>query len=194
VLVQPYDPRWPARFESLRDRLMTIAGAHIVRIEHVGSTAVPGLAAKPTIDIDVVIAAVRWHAVRAAFEDAGYRHVGDQDVPGREVFKPRDPCAAPASWPKHHLYVCVDGTSELRRHVAFRDYLRRHPTELQRLAARKWEIARAPGMDKERYQEEKSPLVLEMIECALTEAGEPSHSEADGATGPTEANSEMPNK
>ena len=170
MLVHPYDGRWPAQFELLRDRLETIAGGHLLRIEHVGSTSVPGLAAKPTIDIDVVIEASRWPVVRAALESAGYRHIGDQDVAGREVFKPRDTDAAPASWPKHHLYVCADDAAELHRHIAFRDYLRRHPHEVQRLAARKWVLARTPGMDKERYQAEKSPLVLELIARALDEA------------------------
>ena len=168
---------------------MSIAGPHILRIEHVGSTSVPGLAAKPTIDIDVVIEAPHWADVRAAFEAAGYRHAGDQDVPGREVFKPRAPTAPPASWPKHHLYVCAEDAAELRRHTAFRDYLRRHPAERDRLAAHKWELAGTPGMDKQRYQEEKSPLVLEMLARAIAEAGAPPQMEAGGTAEPNRSDS-----
>jgi GrpB-like predicted nucleotidyltransferase (UPF0157 family) len=161
-IVLPYDPAWPERFRELRDRVQNIAGEHLLQVEHVGSTAVPGMAAKPCIDIDLVIEAQEWPALRCALEAGGYRHCGDQGIAGREVFKPGNDEVA--RWHRHHLYVCAADAAELRRHLAFRDYLRAHPEEAQRLSTFKKANA---GLGKEEYQEAKSPLVEAMLRRAL---------------------------
>jgi len=160
--VLPYDPAWPERFRELRDRVQRIAGEHLLRIEHVGSTAVPGMAAKPCIDMDIVIEPHAWPALRSALEAGGYRHGGDQGIRGREVFKPGNDEVA--GWHRHHLYACAEGAEELRRHLAFRDYLRGNPDEAQRLSTFKNENA---GLGKEEYQESKTPLVEAILARAL---------------------------
>jgi GrpB-like predicted nucleotidyltransferase (UPF0157 family) len=122
VLIVAYDPSWPATFQQLRDRLAATLGPLAVAIEHVGSTAVPGLAAKPIIDLDVIIAdradRADLPAVIERLRSLGYLHEGDLGVPGREAF------TTPSGATAHHLYVCAVGTPALDHHLAFRDALR----------------------------------------------------------------------
>src|SRR3974390_1457583 len=116
VIIVKYDPGWPSLFEELRAPVLAALGDLVVTVEHVGSTAVPGLAAKPIIDMDVVVPTVSEipeAIVRLAA--LGYIHRGDLGIPGREAF------TAPADKPRHHLYVCSPDSSELRRHLSFRD-------------------------------------------------------------------------
>lgn len=108
VAFVPYDLSWPGLFEGFRSRLAEGLGDVALAIEHVGSTAVPGLAAKPMIDIDVVIPAAGQLGVAVErLEAMGYRHRGDQGVPGRETF------ARPPESSAHHPYVCVAGSEAL---------------------------------------------------------------------------------
>src|SRR5262245_51865013 len=95
-----------------------------VTIEHVGSTAVPGLAAKPIIDMDVVIRSRSdLPAVITRLATLGYQHQGDLGIPDREAFRP------PPGLPPHHLYVCLAGCAALRNHITLRDHLRSHPAD-----------------------------------------------------------------
>lgn len=126
-MVTAYDPRWPALFEALRDRAdAALTGvAHVT--EHVGSTAVPGLDAKPIIDLDVVVpdkAAAR--AAVKALADAGWQHEGDLGITGREAFQPHGDAVY------HHLYVVVAGSRPHRDHIDLRDFLRTHPAHAAR--------------------------------------------------------------
>src|SRR5512145_273306 len=112
VVIVDYDPSWPDVFEDLRARLLRALGDLVMAIEHVGSTAVPGLAAKPIIDIDVVIPSVSdLPAAIQRLAEIGYAHRGDLGVPGREAF------SQPADLPRHHLYVCTIRSVELLRHL-----------------------------------------------------------------------------
>jgi GrpB-like predicted nucleotidyltransferase (UPF0157 family) len=124
VVVVDYHPQWPELFQALRRRIAGALGDVAAAIEHVGSTAVPGLAAKPIIDIEVLLASA--DALPAAIERLarlGYTHKGNKGVPERDAF------LSAANEPPHHLYVCPPSSQEFRRHVAFRDYLRAHPKE-----------------------------------------------------------------
>ncbi len=159
VIIVDYDPAWPARFEEVRRQLARALGDVALRIEHVGSTSVPGLAAKPILDIDVVIESAQQLAVAVARLAAlGYEHQGDRGVVGREAFRPRE-ATSPRTWPPHHLYVCARDSSELRRHLAFRDWLRGHVEDRRRYAALKRELARRYRDDRDAYSEAKSDFV-----------------------------------
>ena len=122
VVVVPFDPEWPIVFEVLGMVYARVLRGHVVAIEHVGSTAVTGLAAKPIIDIDVVIQSRdALTEVVSRLASVGYRHQGDLGVAGREAFSrngaqdvPRDGTAR--RWPDHNLYVCAADCRELRRH------------------------------------------------------------------------------
>jgi GrpB-like predicted nucleotidyltransferase (UPF0157 family) len=119
IVIREYDPAWQKLFEVLRERLLDVLGGLTVAVEHVGSTAVPGLAAKPVVEIDTVVPSAEDVPLAVErLERAGYRHEGDLGIPGREAFEP------PVDAPWHHLYVVTAGSEELRRHLAFRDYLR----------------------------------------------------------------------
>ena len=121
IEVVAYNPRWPAIFEEIRARITSAMGDLALAIEHVGSTAVPGLAAKPIIDIDVVI---RSHddllETIKRLATIGYVHHGElrNGPPGCEAFH------RPPDAPIHHLFVCPRDNEQLRKHLAFRDYLR----------------------------------------------------------------------
>ena len=115
IVISEYDPRWPALFCELRDALPAGLRMCARSIEHVGSTAVPGLAAKPIIDIDVVVADEADVAEAIAMlAAAGYPHKGDAGVPGREAFD------QPPHLPEHHLYLCVEGAGPLVAHLRLR--------------------------------------------------------------------------
>jgi len=158
VVVVDYDPGWPATFGRLRDRLAGALGRLAVAIEHVGSTAVPGLAAKPIIDLDVVIAdRADLPAVIRRLQDLGYHHQGDLGVPGREAF------ATPAGAPAHHLYVCAVGTPALDRHLAFRDALRADPGVADAYGELKRALAARLGHDRSAYTDAKSAFVERVL-------------------------------
>lgn len=156
VIVLPYDAAWAQDFISIRNELADALGDLALRIEHVGSTSVPGLSAKPIIDIDVVI---RDYAVfdgaAAALQRIGYRHEGNLGIAGREAFG----YEGKAHLREHHLYVCPADSPELKRHTAFRDYLRSHPEAVRRYSRIKEEGARLYPNDIDKYIEHKSPVI-----------------------------------
>ena len=159
VVVQPYDETWKADFAAIRDELNAVLSDLALRIEHVGSTSVEGLSAKPVIDIDVVIQDRTYlPAVISALRTIGYTHEGDLGIPGREAFK----YSGKEHLRKHHLYVCSQDSEELKRHVAFRDHLRSNPDAAAEYSRIKEEGAQLYPWDIDKYIEHKSPFV-EMI-------------------------------
>ena len=163
IVLREYDPAWPRLFEGLRGRVLDALGEELaVAVEHVGSTAVPGLAAKPVVDIDAVVPSAEDVPLAVErLERAGYRHEGDLGIQGREAFWP------PADAPWHHLYVLPAGAEELRRHLAFRDYLRAHPEEACTYAALKRESARRFGGDRWAYTDAKGEFGEHILSRAI---------------------------
>jgi GrpB-like predicted nucleotidyltransferase (UPF0157 family) len=154
VVIADYDPSWPARFAELRNRLGAALGPLAVDIEHVGSTAVPGLAAKPIIDLDIVIATRDdLPAVIERLRPLGYDHEGDLGVPGREAF------TSPPGRPPHHLYVCPAGSPALARHLAVRDLLRADPEAAGAYATLKRSLAARFRHDRVAYTDAKSAFL-----------------------------------
>ena len=96
------------------------------RIHHVGSTAIPDMPAKDVIDVDIECPQGSMGRVVLRLSEAGYEHLGDRGIPTREAFRPQEGSGA-LLLPTHHLYACESGSAELRRHLAFRDYLASHP-------------------------------------------------------------------
>ena len=156
VVVLPYDQRWTQDFENIASEIWEALGELALNIEHVGSTSVPGLSAKPIIDIDVVIRDYSlFDAVVRALEGIGYRHEGDLGIPGREAFD----YDGKAHLRKHHLYVCPRDSAELKRHIAFRDYLRSHPDAAREYSRIKEEGAALHPHDIDGYIAHKSPFI-----------------------------------
>lgn len=156
VIVLPYDEQWKQDFLKIKDELTKALGQRIIGIEHVGSTSVQGLSAKPVIDIDIAIKDYTvLEEVISALREIGYQHEGNLGIVGREAFT----YDAKDHLKKHHLYVCPEDSPELKRHVAFRDYLRTHPDAVREYSLIKEEGAKLYPYDIERYIEYKSPLI-----------------------------------
>ena len=156
VVVLPYDEQWKQDFLMIKDELTSALGQLAIRIEHIGSTSVAGLSAKPIIDIDVVIKDYTvFEDVVSALGEIGYQHSGDLGIVGREAFN----YEGKDHLRKHHLYVCPADSPELKRHIAFRDYLRTHPEAVREYSRIKEEGAKQYPYDIERYIEHKSPFI-----------------------------------
>lgn len=156
VIVEKYDAAWAQDFRQIEQELKEALGDLALRIEHVGSTSVKGLSAKPIIDLDIVIPDYsRFDAVVAALETIGYIHEGDLGIPGREAFK----YSEKEHLRRHHLYVCTETSEELKRHLAFRDYLRSHPEAVREYSRVKEEGAALYPEDIDKYIEYKSPCI-----------------------------------
>jgi GrpB-like predicted nucleotidyltransferase (UPF0157 family) len=167
--IVPYDPSWPAAFAAERERLSQALGALAIRIDHHGSTAVPGLDAKPVIDIQVSVRSlVPLERYRTPLEQVGYAHLAHADDAFAPFFH------RPSSWPHtHHVHVVQAGGEEERRTLAFRDYLRSHAAVAAEYAALKRRLARAHSgagpESREAYAEAKSEFVSRITERAIGE-------------------------
>ena len=160
VVVVPYDPSWAEQFNAVRNSLLAaLKGVPVRSIEHVGSTSVPGLAAKPRLDIDVVVAGDAVPAARAALEAAGYTWLGDLGITDRHAFR------APDQAPPRNVYVVVDGCLALRNHLAVRDLLRRDARLRDDYGRHKLGLAARDYDDVDQYVLDKS-LVLQRILAA----------------------------
>ena len=156
IVVQPYTREWEQGFLDIRNEIQDALGELALRIEHVGSTAVPGLSAKPIIDIDVVIKDDSvFGAVVSKLRAIGYMHEGDLGIAGREAFA----YEGKEHLQMHHLYVCPSDSAELKRHLAFRDYLRSHPDAVSEYSRIKEEGAKLYPDDVDKYIEHKSPFI-----------------------------------
>ena len=156
VVVLPYDEQWKHDFFQIKAELTIALGQLAIEIEHVGSTSVQGLSAKPTIDIDVIIKDYsELENAISALGKIGYQHEGNLGIAGREAFK----YEGKEHLRKHHLYVCPEDSQELRRHIAFRDYLKTHPDAVREYSRIKAEGAELYPDDIERYIEHKSPFI-----------------------------------
>jgi GrpB-like predicted nucleotidyltransferase (UPF0157 family) len=163
TLVEKYNPAWPQWFEDIKKHLGNGIADASIRIEHVGSTAIPGMIAKPIIDIIIVIEPERWEEIKALLEERGYYYRGNQGIKEREVFRLIDETILPA----HHLYVCPKNSFELRKETAFRDYMKTHKRDRERLNALKWSLAEKFNNDRQLYIDGKDTMVRGITEKAL---------------------------
>lgn len=165
VIVKDYDLHWPEQFEAIKKAISEALGDIALAVEHVGSTSVPGLAAKPIIDIDVVIdSSEELEQAVNCLEKAGYIHEGDLGIPGREAFR----YEGKAYFQTHHLYVCPKDSRELHRHLVFRDYLRSHPEAAAEYGKVKREGAQKYPEDIDSYLEFKAACIAKLYrECGL---------------------------
>ena len=165
VIVLPYDAAWESAFEAIRAEIQTTLGDLMLGIEHVGSTSVKGMSAKPCIDIDVVIRDYSvFDAVVQKLDAIGYIHEGDLGIKDREAFKYTDKLHLML----HHLYVCPQDSEELRRHITFRDFLRRTPGAVRKYSLVKEKAAALFPDEIEQYIAFKAPCIEELYkECGL---------------------------
>ena len=170
VMVLSYDAAWKNAFEAIRSESADALGALAIGIEHVGSTSVEGLSAKPCIDLDVVIRdRADLDAVVGRLGAIGYFHEGNLGIPGREAFGYTDK----PHLMKHHLYVCSADSEELRRHLVFRDFLRSHPEAAAEYGEVKMRAAELFPNDIDGYIAYKSPCIEKWYRvCGLADSHE----------------------
>ncbi len=165
VVVLPYDRTWKFAFEEIKREIEGAIGDFIIGIEHVGSTSVEGMSAKPCIDIDVIIKNYSvFTAVVNGLKAIGYIHEGDLGIEDREAFK----YSGKEHLQLHHLYVCPKYSEELHRHITFRDFLRSNPEAVKKYSLIKEKAAELFPNDIDGYIEYKSPCIEELYKkCGL---------------------------
>jgi GrpB-like predicted nucleotidyltransferase (UPF0157 family) len=173
MLIQEYKESWVDDFSEIKKILQGTLQNLNISIEHVGSTAVPQLAAKPIIDIDIVYDAhTKFEDIRKGLELIGYCHNGNQGILHREVFKRTKTEDVKSVLDKivHHLYVCPTDSEAFQRHILFRDYLRTNDTARVEYQNLKYIVANAANQDKKKYAELKEIMANDfinlIIECA----------------------------
>jgi GrpB-like predicted nucleotidyltransferase (UPF0157 family) len=169
IKIVPYDSGWAARFVAEAACIREAMGSLALRIDHVGSTSVPGLAAKPVVDIQVSVASLGTLGMYAdPLAKLGYSHIpldpGDSVYPFFQK---------PATWPStYHIHLCVLGSEQENRHLAFRDYLRSHPAVAAEYVEIKRSLAAAHDdatlESRERYSLSKTQFVNSVLEQALS--------------------------
>ena len=165
VVVVPYEQRWISAFEGIKNEIEAEIGDLILGIEHIGSTSVKGMSAKPCIDMDVIIKDYSvFDGVVSKLGAIGYIHEGDLGIKDREAFKYVDK----PHLMMHHLYVCPQYSEELRRHITFRDFLRHNPEAVKEYSSVKEKAAELYPNDIDQYIEYKSPCIEELYKkCGL---------------------------
>lgn len=166
VIIVDYNPRWPALYEEEKGRLLGVIGHKVVAIEHVGSTAVPGLGAKPVIDITIAVRRLAdAEECIELLQSAGYEYVPEfeDSMPERRYFRKGSPGAR-----SHHIHM-VELTSDFwERHLLFRDFLRAHPEVAEKYYDLKKGLATKYGEDREGYTEAKTTFIEGVVARART--------------------------
>ncbi len=168
ITIEEYNSKWKTSFNDLKDVLLTEVAKNIISIEHVGSTSVVGLSAKPIIDIDIIVEDdENLDSVISHLKKFGYIHLGDRGIKGREAFE-RINDKVPFNnknhiWMDHHLYVCKEGNISLLNHLHFRDYLREHPETAKEYGELKRRLANECNDDIDMYVERKTSFIVDVL-------------------------------
>jgi GrpB-like predicted nucleotidyltransferase (UPF0157 family) len=165
IVVVDYDPTWPVRFEQEKAQILAVAGEYIEDIQHVGSTSVPGLAAKPIIDILVAIRDLALvEKTVEPLQSLGYGYFGEFGIPERHFF-PKPP---PSGWSHrtHHIHMVLKNSNQWENQLRFRDYLRTHADARQEYAALKRTLALEFADNREGYTDAKQDFVFATLRKA----------------------------
>lgn len=161
VVLEPFNPGWASDFLKIKSELIeALKAVSYQSIEHVGSTSVPGLVAKPIIDIDIIVARQKVQDAISACKAIGYEYNGEWGVPDRHALR------APSKSPVRNLYVCVEGCFALRNHLAVRDILKLDESLRKEYAAVKVQLAGQELSNIDEYCEGKNEIVRKILEKA----------------------------
>ncbi len=169
IIVVDYDPIWKRWFEELKEIILQQLSGLDITIEHVGSTSVEGLPAKPIIDLDIIAENNNdIQAIIIGLEKSGYIHQGDLGILGREAFRK---CRANVPFSHessrvidHHLYLCHKGNVALENHLSLRNYLRKNPQAVSEYGNLKKQLAKEFPYDIDAYVEGKSEFITGILE------------------------------
>lgn len=164
ITVVDYDPDWENEFNKLKEVYLCALKDVNIDIQHVGSTAVRGLAAKPIIDIDIIADGENEkEKIIRILENLGYRHMGDLGIKGREAFKADDESVPHnekyKNFMEHHLYLIERGNINLVNHLKLRDFLRSNPFAVKEYGDLKKKLAEEYKYDIDSYIERKTALI-----------------------------------
>lgn len=168
IVVVDYDPEWVCMYEEERTRIVSLIGAYLEEIHHVGSTSIPGLAAKPIIDILAIVPDIRAveHCVKP-LESLDYAYFGENGIPGRHYF--RKPSDITFHQHTHHIHMMERSHEQVYAMLNFRDYLRRYPEAVQAYQDLKKELATKYSGDRDAYTDAKQPFVRSILRLAEKE-------------------------
>ncbi|MGM7701525.1 GrpB family protein [Pseudalkalibacillus sp. Hm43] len=166
--LRPYDPEWKNSFNLIKQGIQHDLSDLILAIEHVGSTSVTGLIAKPILDIDIVIDCNELlPEIITRFKKLGYEHEGDLGILGREAFRKTNSSVTEDwhrnDWMKHHLYVCTKDNEELKKHIMFRDFLRTNPEIVRKYGQLKRNLANSSN-HREAYTAGKTEFIKGILD------------------------------
>jgi GrpB-like predicted nucleotidyltransferase (UPF0157 family) len=168
IVVVSHDPDWITQFESEARRIKQVAGDAVLRIHHIGSTAIPGMKAKPIIDLLLEVGSLEALDRKAPIiESLGYEAMGEFGIPGRRYFRLDDA----AGRRTHQVHSFASGAPDVLRHIAFRDYMHAHPLAAAEYGSLKERLAEAYPHDRDAYNQGKDALVKEHERRALVWAG-----------------------
>ncbi len=158
-----YSTEWPIEFEREAERLRALLGGELIRVHHIGSTSVPGLAAKPVIDLLPLVRSVaRIDDLRPMLQAAGYEPWGEYGLPGRRFFtKDRD------GYRTHNIHIYQPDNPDVERHLAFCAYLREHEQARREYEALKREVYARHPADIEAYNDGKDAWIKRLEPVAL---------------------------
>lgn len=160
VKVSPYSVGWQRLFAEERSRLLAAVGDYVLDIQHVGSTSVPGMVAKPIIDIGMAVKSYEEATVCVQpIAQLGYAYKGENGIPRRHYFERGSPRS-------HHLHINEIGSRAWENQILFRDYLIRHPEVAQEYATIKMALARQFPFDREAYLAAKAPFIERVLRRA----------------------------
>jgi GrpB-like predicted nucleotidyltransferase (UPF0157 family) len=152
IVLAPYDPDWPARFAAARDEILSACAGLVIEVHHIGSTSIPGIAAKPIIDIMPVVRRFEHGATCVGgLRALGYEYRGEYGIAGRHYFVRGDPRS-------HQVHMYAADHREVERHLLFRDYLRTHPDERAAYETLKRDLAARFSHDVSAYAAAKTPF------------------------------------
>ncbi|HEY9624283.1 MAG TPA: GrpB family protein [Crinalium sp.] len=173
IIICDYKPTWPDEFDMIRSQLLESLGSLALRIDHIGSTSVPGLGAKDIIDIQITVPALTSHVIETLI-NAGYEHwptVTHDHIPLGEDSDPRLWAKFLFKQPQRHrpthVHVRVEGNPNQRYPLLFRDYLRAHPNSAKSIERIKREIAKRHANDVDAYYDIKDPVYDLIWDAAL---------------------------
>ncbi len=169
MLLQKYTSSWINDFAAIKREIETTLNGLEYTIEHVGSTAVPNLDAKPIIDIDIIYVKQQcFDKIKLALEKTGYFHNGNQGIEDRDVFKRNGTCINKVlDAVKHHLYVCPNTSKALERHILLRNFLQKNEWARVKYQEMKYDLAEKANQDKKVYAALKELTINPFIDSII---------------------------
>ncbi len=156
IVVVEYNPNWKLEFEKAKVSYLDLLSEIEVKVEHVGSTSVEGLWAKPILDIDIIVENdLDSKRVIDLLENVGYTHEGNLGIEGREVLKYKENNQF-IQWMDHHLYVCLNDCENLKSHLLVRDHLRNNKDSVEAYSELKRKLAEEFSDDIDLYIDGKT--------------------------------------